>query len=118
MPRAEYTFILVRALTISTHGGLEQLKLRDDLPMPELRAPTDVRIRVRAAALNHIDLFALAGLPGMQVASPWVVGSDACGVVESVAPEVRNVEQGDLVIVNPGRLPRRVTAIFDATGRS
>src|SRR5688500_3207065 len=70
--------------------------------MPELRAPTDVRIRVRAAALNHIDLFALAGLPGMQVASPWVVSSDACGVVESVAPEVRNVEQGDLVIVNPG----------------
>ena len=102
MPRAEYTFNLVRALTISAHGGLEQLQLRDDLPMPQLRGATDVRIRVRAAALNHIDLFALAGLPGMQVVAPWVVGSDACGVVDAVGAEVRNVEVGDLAIVNPG----------------
>jgi NADPH:quinone reductase-like Zn-dependent oxidoreductase len=102
VPSAEYTFNLVRALTISAHGGLEQLRLRDDLPMPELHAPTEARIRVRAAALNHIDLFALAGLPGMQVVSPWIVGSDACGVVEAIGGDVRNVEPGDLVIVNPG----------------
>lgn len=70
--------------------------------MPELRSPTDVRIRVRAAALNHIDLFALAGLPGMQVVAPFAVGSDACGVVDAVGAEVRNVAKGDLVIVNPG----------------
>ena len=102
MPRAEYTFNLVRGLAISAHGGLEQLQVRDDLPTPELRAPTDVRIRVKAAALNHIDLFALAGLPGMQLVPPWVVGSDACGVVDAVGPGVTNVEPGDLVIVNPG----------------
>lgn len=102
MPRAEYTFNLVRALTISAHGGLEQLQLRDDLPTPQLRASTDVRIRVRAAALNHIDLFALAGLPGMQVVAPWVVGSDACGIVDAIGRDVSNVEVGDLAIVNPG----------------
>lgn len=104
----------MRALTISRHGGLEQLQLRDDLPMPELRTATDVRIRVRAAALNHIDLFALAGLPGMQVTAPFVVGSDACGVVDAVGADVRNVEKGDLVIVNPGISDR--TCAYCAAG--
>jgi NADPH:quinone reductase-like Zn-dependent oxidoreductase len=92
----------VRALTISGHGGLEQLQVRDDLPAPELRVPTDVRIRVRAAALNHLDLFVLQGLPGPALVPPWIVGSDACGIVESVGAEVTNAEPGDQVIVNPG----------------
>jgi len=92
----------VRALTISAHGGLEQLEVRDDLPIPDLRTATDVRIRVRAAALNRLDLFALAGLPGMTLAPPWIVGSDASGVVDAVGSEVTNVAVGDLVVVNPG----------------
>jgi NADPH:quinone reductase-like Zn-dependent oxidoreductase len=92
----------VRALTIRAHGGLEQLEVRDDLPMPPIASPTDVRLRVRAAALNHIDLFALRGLPGQAITPPWVVGSDACGVVDAVGASVTNVEPGDLAIVNPG----------------
>jgi NADPH:quinone reductase-like Zn-dependent oxidoreductase len=98
----QYTFHLVRALTISAHGGLEQLQVRDDLPMPEVRAPTDVRMRVRAVALNHLDLFVLRGLPGITIVPPWIVGTDACGVVDSVGSDVTNVEPGDHVIVNPG----------------
>jgi NADPH:quinone reductase-like Zn-dependent oxidoreductase len=92
----------VRALTISAHGGLEQLEVRDDLPAPELRASTDVRIRVKAAALNHLDLFVLPGLPGVTIVPPWIVGSDACGVVESVGSDVTEVSPGDVVVVNPG----------------
>lgn len=92
----------MRALTIPAHGGLEQLEVRDDLPVPSLTAPTDARIRVRAAALNHIDLFAIAGLPGMRLVPPWVVGSDACGIVEQVGTDVTGVSVGDYVIVNPG----------------
>lgn len=92
----------VRALTISAHGGLEQLEARDDLPMPELRAPTDARVRVRAAALNHIDIFVVGGLPGVTITPPWVVASDATGVVDEVGPDVRNVSPGDVVVVNPG----------------
>jgi NADPH:quinone reductase-like Zn-dependent oxidoreductase len=92
----------VRALTISAHGGLEQLEVRGDLPMPELRASTDVRIRVRAAALNHLDLFVLRGLPGAALVPPWIVAADACGVVESAGSAVTNVAPGDLAIVNPG----------------
>jgi len=92
----------VRALTFSAHGGLDQLQLREDLPEPDLRAGTDVRIRVRAAALNHIDLFVLAGMPNSELVPPWIVGSDACGVVESIGRDVRTVSVGDLVVINPG----------------
>ena len=92
----------MRALTIRGNGGLEQLEVREDLPDPDLRFPTDVRIRVRCAALNHLDLFVLAGLPGAPVSAPWIVGSDASGVVEGTGPDVRDVSAGDHVLVNPG----------------
>lgn len=70
--------------------------------MPELRSQTDVRIRVRAAALNHLDLFVLQGLPGTKVVPPWTVAADACGVVDSVGEKVDTVSRGDFVVVNPG----------------
>jgi len=92
----------VRALTISAHGGLEQLEVRDNLPMPELRASTDVRIRVRAAALNHLDLFVIRGLPGVTIVPPWTVAADACGEVEAIGRDVTNVAPGDLAVINPG----------------
>jgi NADPH:quinone reductase-like Zn-dependent oxidoreductase len=92
----------VRALTISAHGGLDQLQYRSDLPVPELGAPTDVRIRVRAAALNHLDLFVLEGLPGVTIAPPWIMGGDAAGVIDAVGPEVEGLEPGDHVVINPG----------------
>ena len=100
--RGQYTFRPVRALTITGHGGLEQLQVRHDLPEPILRHGTDVRVRVRAAALNHIDLFVLAGLPNSELVPPWIVGSDACGVVERVGADVTSVRAGDMVVVNPG----------------
>jgi len=92
----------VRALTISGHGGLDVLELRDDLPVPELRSSADVRVRVRAAALNHLDLFMLGGLPGITIKPPWPVASDACGVIDAVGSEVKNLGVGDFVVVNPG----------------
>lgn len=92
----------MQALTISSHGGLDRLEFRNDLPMPELRQPGDVRIRVRAAALNRLDLFVVTGLPGVTITPPWVLGADACGVIESVGAEVGSVSVGDYVVVNPG----------------
>jgi NADPH:quinone reductase-like Zn-dependent oxidoreductase len=92
----------VQALTISSHGGLDRVELRNDLPMPEVRRPVDVRIRVRAAALNHLDLFVVAGLPGVTITPPWVLGADASGIIDAVGSDVRDVAVGDQVIVNPG----------------
>ncbi len=92
----------MQALTISAHGGLDHVEFRDDLPMPELRTPGDVRIRVRAAALNHLDLFVVGGLPGVTITPPWPLGADACGLVDAVGDDVTDVAVGDYVIVNPG----------------
>jgi len=92
----------LRGLTISAHGGLDRLELRSDLPAPELRAPSDVRVRIRAAALNHLDLFVVGGLPGVTITPPWVVGADGAGVVDAVGADVRGLQVGDQVIINPG----------------
>jgi NADPH:quinone reductase-like Zn-dependent oxidoreductase len=59
-------------------------------------------VRVRAAALNHLDLFLLGGLPGVTIQAPWILGADAMGVVESVGSAVASVAVGDLVVINPG----------------
>lgn len=92
----------MRALTISKHGGLERVEYRETLPVPALRAATDVRVRVTAAALNRLDLFTIGGLPGVTITPPWVLGADATGVVDAVGDAVTWLVPGDTVIVNPG----------------
>ena len=92
----------MRGLTLSAHGGLDQLVVCDDLRMPEVRSATDVRIRVQAAALNHLDLFVVRGLPGVTIVPPWILGADATGVVDAVGGDVRGIAVGDRVVINPG----------------
>ena len=69
----------MRALTIDAHGGLDQLRVRDDLPMPDVVADDDVRIRVHAGALNHLDLWVVEGVPGIRITPAWILGSDCAG---------------------------------------
>jgi NADPH:quinone reductase-like Zn-dependent oxidoreductase len=92
----------VHALTISAHGGLEQIVFRGDLPTPEIAHDTDVRVRITAAALNHLDLFVVAGLPGVTITPPWTLGCDATGVVDAVGARVKTVAVGDTVVINAG----------------
>lgn len=92
----------MRGLTIAAHGGLERLELTTGLPVPEVERPDDVRVRVHAAALNHLDLFVLGGVPGVSIVPPWIMGADAAGVVDAIGPAVQNVRPGDAVVINPG----------------
>ncbi len=92
----------MRALTISAHGGLDRIEYRDDVAIPELGSPTDVRVRIRCAALNHLDLFVIRGLPGVAITPRWILGADGAGVVDTVGDAVRGVADGDRVILNPG----------------
>lgn len=92
----------MRALTISANGGLDQLEYRTDLPIPE-PGKGEVRIRVTAAALNHLDLFVLEGMPGSKVKAPWVMGADATGIVDAIGAGAKSqVKIGETVVVNPG----------------
>jgi NADPH:quinone reductase-like Zn-dependent oxidoreductase len=90
------------ALTLSAHGDLDRLEVRDDVPEPRLEGARDVRVRIQAAALNHLDLFMVGGLPGITIAPPFVVGSDGAGIVDSVGADVTHVRPGDRVAINPG----------------
>ncbi len=92
----------MRALTLSAHGDLGQLEYRDDLPEPTPPGPREVLVRIEAAALNHLDLYMVGGLPGITIVPPFVVGSDGAGIVEAVGAEVTHVRPGDRVAINPG----------------
>lgn len=90
----------MRALTLVAHGGPEQLKVQE-LPQPTITSPNQVLVRVRAAALNRLDLFIAAGLPGSALQFPHVVGSDGAGLVEQTGAAVRQFRVGDRVMINP-----------------
>jgi NADPH:quinone reductase-like Zn-dependent oxidoreductase len=97
----------MRALTFAAHGGPDELLVRDDVPVPTLDAPDAVRVRMAAAALNRLDLWVLAGIPGSKVMPGMPLGSDGAGVVESVGEAVRSVKPGDRVMLNPGVVDRQ-----------
>lgn len=92
----------MRALTIDAHGGLDQLRFRDDLPAPPLPTAGGVRVRLRAAALNHLDLWVVRGIPGAEVRPGWILGGDGTGIVAEVSPDVTAVAPRDRVVINPG----------------
>jgi NADPH:quinone reductase-like Zn-dependent oxidoreductase len=91
----------MRACVLTATGGIDQLQITEvpDAPAPK---PGEVRVRIHAAALNHLDLFVTEGLPGTAERFPWVVGADGAGVVESVGSDVTSVKPGDRVMINPG----------------
>jgi NADPH:quinone reductase-like Zn-dependent oxidoreductase len=68
-----------------------------------------VRVRVRAAALNHLDLFVRRGLPH-ELALPHIGGSDAAGVVDAVGENVTGWTTGERVVVNPSLSCRECAA--------
>jgi len=72
--------------------------------VPDAPAPQagEVRVAIKAAALNHLDLFVAGGMPGSGPRFPHVVGADGAGVVESVGSGVTAVRPGDRVLLNPG----------------
>ena len=90
----------MKAAYFEAHGGPDVVKV-GDLPRPGL-GPGDVRVQVKAAALNHLDLFVRDGWPGLKVPLPHVGGTDLAGVVVEVAPGVTGAKVGDEVVVNPG----------------
>jgi NADPH2:quinone reductase len=88
----------MKAIFFEKHGGNEVLRYGD---RPEPAAgPGQVRIAVRAAALNHLDLFVRNGIPDVPL--PQIPGADAAGVVDAVGAGVEGVTPGDRVLVQPG----------------
>ena len=89
----------MKAAAIRAHGGPEAVEVID-LPEPEAGAG-QVVVRVKAAALNHLDIWVRKGWPGLMLHFPHVLGSDVAGVVEAVGAGVAGWKAGDEVVVNP-----------------
>jgi len=90
----------MKAMTLRHHGGPEVLAL-EDLPAPEA-GPGQVRVRVAAVAVNHLDIWVRRGLPHLQLAYPFLLGADVAGTIDQVGPGVSGVNVGDEIVVNPG----------------
>ena len=88
----------MKAIFFEKHGGPEVLQY-GDRPTPE-PGPGEIRIAVRAAALNRLDLFVRNGIP--HVPLPQVPGADAAGVVDALGSGVMAFSPGDRVLVQPG----------------
>ena len=89
----------MKAVVFKRHGSVEVLEHRHDLPIPEIAAD-EALIRIKAAAMNHNDIWARAGVPGMEFVFPHISGTDAAGIVEAVGSHVTNVRPGDEVVVH------------------
>ena len=91
----------MHAVTFHAHGGLEELRY-ERVPVPQI-GPGEVLLRVKACALNHLDLWVRQGLPAYQLSLPHISGCDISGIVEQVkSPVPRSVFVGQAVLVFPG----------------
>jgi len=90
----------MKAMVIRGHGGPEVLELADvEKPTP---GPGQVRIRNRAVALNHLDIWVRKGGPAFKLEFPHRLGADVAGEVDAVGAGVLNASVGQKVVVNPG----------------
>jgi len=90
----------MRAVVIREHGGPEALRF-EERPVPA-PGPREVRVRVRAVGLNHLDVWVRKGVPGHLFPLPIVPGCDVAGVVDALGPGASGCATGDEVVLAPG----------------
>ncbi|MGA7486347.1 MAG: zinc-binding dehydrogenase [Xanthobacteraceae bacterium] len=90
----------MQALLLRKHGGLDELEVVHDYPMPAA-VEGHVVIRVRASSFNYHDVFTVRGMPGIKVPLPVIVGLDMAGEIAEVGEGVAGWKVGDRVLVNP-----------------
>jgi NADPH:quinone reductase-like Zn-dependent oxidoreductase len=88
----------MKAVLLYQHGGLESLEYTD-FPTPQ-PGRGQVLVRLRAAALNRLDLWVRAGWPGIRLEYPHIPGADGAGDVAEVGEGVTQWRVGDRVVIN------------------
>ncbi|MFQ5797280.1 MAG: zinc-binding dehydrogenase [Bacteroidota bacterium] len=90
----------MKAILFQQHGGPEVLKY-GEVPTPTF-GPNEVLVELKAAALNHLDLWIRRGIPNWPTPLPHIPGSDGSGIVSEIGIGVSNVKVGDRVLISPG----------------
>jgi len=88
----------LKAVYFHSHGGLEVLEY-GDLPTPE-PGPGQLLVKLKAAALNRMDIFVRQGWPGLRLEYPHIPGADGAGEVAEIGPGVTGWAAGDRVVIN------------------
>lgn len=91
----------MRAAVFYEHGNLDVIKVVDDLPPPPEPGYGEVRLHMKAAALNRLDLWVRVGWKGLELKLPHIIGSDGAGVVNKVGPGVTHLAPGERVAIDP-----------------
>lgn len=92
----------MKACIIRKFGGINALEI-GEMPVPK-PGPQEVLVKVRSAALNHLDIWVRMGaIGGLDVSTtPHILGSDGAGDIVEVGAEVKKWKKGDEVVINPG----------------
>ncbi len=88
----------MKAILFHQHGGPEVLEYAD-FPTPE-PGPGEVLVRLRAAALNRVDILVRRGWPGLNLEMPHINGADGAGEVAALGEGVTGFQVGDRVVIN------------------
>lgn len=90
----------MEAMVIHEHGDRSKLQPAT-LDIPEV-GPHEVLVKLRASALNHLDLWVRKGIPGLKLPMPHIIGADGAGEVVEIGAEVMGWTEGDQVVLDPG----------------
>jgi NADPH:quinone reductase-like Zn-dependent oxidoreductase len=90
----------LKAVRFHEFGGLEKLRF-EEIPNPKI-SPTEVLVRVRACALNHLDIWARGGTRSERIPLPHISGSDVSGEIFETGNLVNGHPTGEKVLIAPG----------------
>lgn len=91
---------MMMAVRFQEHGGPEVLRY-EEAPVPAI-GPNDALIRVRACALNRLDIWTRNGLPGLACSMPHILGCDVAGEVAAFGNAVKHLREGMECFIHPG----------------
>ena len=87
----------MKAVRIHEHGGIDVLKY-ESVSTPKVQSG-EVLVRIKASAMNHLDLWVRRGIPGVPL--PMIMGSDGAGEIVETDPNVSQFKTGDAVCIQP-----------------
>ncbi len=90
----------MKAVRIHKHGGIDVLQL-DEVDQP-VCTHDKIKVKIKATALNHLDLWVRKGLPGINIPLPLIMGSDAAGEIVEIGEDINNFKVGDNIVIQPG----------------
>ena len=90
----------MKAVVLSQHGNISQLKHVNDFPDPHIK-DGHVIIQVKATSFNYHDVFTVRGMPGIKVPMPMIIGLDIAGEILEIGKNVADWKIGERVLINP-----------------